>query len=219
MFYRLPLTYRKKQMKTYLILNHNNKMLYIGQTSQTVNERLHHHLTRDKSKYNKQFAAHIKRGHKFTIRQIKGSEKDLIEKYNAVKSKRFYNIANGGIGGNLGPKVNKKISLSNKGRKMSDENRLKLIKRLTGKTHHFYGKSLTDEHRNKIRNSSKNIYKGHLDGENQPTSKLTNKQVINIYLDKREKLSSIARDYLVHKSTIYKIKTGKTWTHVTNKLK
>tara|TARA_B110000977_G_scaffold33398_1_gene44513 strand:+ start:2836 stop:3327 length:492 start_codon:yes stop_codon:yes gene_type:complete len=89
-------------MKTYLIVNLNNKMRYIGQTTKCIYKRFKEHMKRDKSKYNPRFASDINKGHRFKVRQINGDEKYLIKKYNATKCEKYYNIAEGGIGGNMG---------------------------------------------------------------------------------------------------------------------
>lgn len=54
-----------------------------------------------------------------------------------------------------------------------------------------------------------------------PKTYLTTKQVIEIYLRllKGEKQSKLAREYGVHKSTIFDIKKGRSWTEVIQKVK
>lgn len=69
-------------------------------------------------------------------------EKHYIDLYKAIENKNFYNIADGGQGGNVTKgfskeereKINKKISENN-----------------SGKKHHMYGKHHTEETKEKIR--------------------------------------------------------------------
>ena len=60
--------------------------------------------------------------------ELDKSEIAYINLYNAVEDDNFYNIAEGGTGGNLGEKVNQKISAALKGRVLSTEWRNKLKK-------------------------------------------------------------------------------------------
>ena len=111
-------------IRTYMILNHNNKIRYIGQTSQKLKYRLKKHMSEKKSNY--RFTRDIKLGHKFTIREIKGDEFTLIKKHKCISSNKYYNLAKGGIG-SLPGKLNhfygrkhsiesrNKISIANKG--------------------------------------------------------------------------------------------------------
>jgi len=63
------------------------------------------------------------------------------------------NIANGGVGGNLGPVVNKKISDALKGRVFSDEAKLKMSIGSTGKIHTDKTKEKMSRQRSGIGNS------------------------------------------------------------------
>lgn len=55
-------------------------------------------------------------------------------------------------------------------------------------------------------------------GENSGRSKLTNKQVIDIYISK-EPYKNLIEKYNVSKSTISSIRCGRNWNHLTKEIK
>ena len=94
----------------------------------------------------------------------------------------------------------------NFGRKHSAESRRKI-----SKTH--IGRVLTDDHRKKISESLKGVN----EGQKNRGCKLTENQVITIYQMKiLDKISNnaIALQFNIHPMTIYKITSGKKWSHL-----
>lgn len=73
--------------------------------------------------------------------ELNKKEKYWIEKLDCINS--GYNISIGGEGGNLGVKVNKKISKAHKGKKLTDEHKRKIGR--SGEQNAFYGKKHSEE--------------------------------------------------------------------------
>lgn len=102
-------------------------------------------------------------------------EIEFIQKYNAIKSKEYYNVAFGGDGGNTFAGktkeeitvIGKKISEPNKGNKhyayghhLTEETKIKLSEALSGIKHYFYGKHHSEESKIKMSKSRKGKYGG-----------------------------------------------------------
>lgn len=117
------------------------------------------------------------------------------------------------------PHVLEAIRKSNIGRKHSEEEKLKRNNALRGRIKSLEerknislsqtGKKLSEETKNKI---SKTL-KGRYSGENNHTSKLKEKQVIQIKKDLNEgaRICDISRKYNIKISTIKNIKYGNSW--------
>lgn len=115
-------------------------------------------------------------------------EKEYIFINNAVKSKDYYNLCEGGKGtgsGELHPRFGKKLSEEHKrllaeysrGRIVSEETRAKLSEMKSGENNHFYGKKHSEESIKKMRksaigrtmkNETKEKISKALKGENSP---------------------------------------------------
>lgn len=141
-----------KQYYIYLTTNLVNNKKYIGKHYGELDDNYIGSGTILKSaiqKYGKQnFKKEILSISKTEEENAK-KEKHYIDLYKAVENKNFYNIADGGQGGNVTKgfskeereKINKKISESN-----------------SGKKHHMYGKHHTEETKEKISNSVKKYW-------------------------------------------------------------
>lgn len=124
-------------------------------------------------------------------------------------------IAGNTLGVKCSDETKKKISKANTGRKLS-------LEHVEKSTRHFRGIKLSEEHRKKIGESFKrnpeNTEKLRLRvrGENCPTGKLTEKQVILIKksLSEGVKGRELAKIFNVDENSISNIKRGKTWKHV-----
>lgn len=99
-----------------------------------------------------------------TKNELDTLERRYILEYDAINSKEFYNIASGGQGGNLGPKVNKLISEAVSGekngmygKKLSPESIAKIQRTFIEKygQHPLKGRPRTQKDRNKISKSTK----------------------------------------------------------------
>lgn len=128
--------------KIYMITNNLTGKSYIGQSCK--NEKLFenyfgggHYIRRSVKKYGKQNFSKIILKDKICCQTaLDMYEIYFIRKYNTIIP-HGYNISKGGDGGNLGPEVNKRISVALKalGRKMTEENKQRLIAINTGRKH------------------------------------------------------------------------------------
>lgn len=145
------------QDKTYNVykLTAPNNKVYIGCTSQNPKDRWNYG---SKYHHNKELSEDIRMfgwnnfDHEILYSSLPEEEaydleRELIHKYNSCDPKYGYNKTHGG-------KVNPGII-------RSDEYRKQLSERTTGVKHHFYGKHLSEEHRQKISESNK----GHIVSE------------------------------------------------------
>jgi group I intron endonuclease len=155
----------------YITTNNINNKKYIGKCKYKPGSKNYLgsglHLKRAINKYGKEnFSRDIIDTAK-NENELNKKEKYWIDFYNAIHSDNFYNIAEGGHGGNtLAGKTEEElkqfgeiISNANKGRKWSDESKLNRSKerkgKFTGKDHHMFGKKLSDEQKKKISNKVK----------------------------------------------------------------
>lgn len=134
--------------KTYKVYKHvfPNGKIYIGITSQTINERWrggkgygnNPHITRAINKYGWDNVKHYVLKGDFTLDEANSKEKELIKKYKSNDPKYGYNITSGGDGcpGVSHPHTEeskRKISEANKGKARTKEMREHLSKVKKGK--------------------------------------------------------------------------------------
>lgn len=110
-----------------------------------------------------------------TKEDLLSAEKLEIDNRQAVTSREYYNIAQGGQGGDTitgkpdyleycnslrgrkrPPETGKKISESEKGKYVSETTRRRISESRQGEKNPFYGKHLTEEHRNNISKGNSN---------------------------------------------------------------
>ena len=104
-----------------------------------------------------------------------------------------------------------KLSVANKGKKHTEETKKKMSLSRSGAKNHFYGKTFTTEHKEKLKKARKNI---DTSGNKNPSAKLTWKIVREIRAKyKTEKCTSrsLAKEYNVGKSTILRVINNKAW--------
>jgi group I intron endonuclease len=153
----------------YKIQNLVNGKVYIGQTTQDPHVRYLHHFgslrnkTHSNNHLQNSFNKYGENGFKFGILIWANSREELnhleihfMDQYDALNSEKGYNLRQGGRDGKLALETRQKMSRAMKGRIFSEEHKQKLREnhaRLSGKDHPCYGKKLSKEHREKIRNS------------------------------------------------------------------
>jgi len=166
-------------MLIYLIENTVNGKIYIGQTVQTLKDRMYSH--KSDSKRNDSYLCKAIRKHgwesfKFYIldntaktqEQLNSNEISWIACFNSTNKKIGYNIENGGKGiGKMSDETKKKLSIANKGKTHSDETKKKISiagtgrshseeakKKIsianTGENHPMFGKQVSDETKKKL---------------------------------------------------------------------
>ena len=110
-----------------------------------------------------------------TKEDLYSAERYEIERCQAVTSREYYNVARGGQGGDTitgkpdyldyckslqgrkrPPEIRRKISESEKGKVVSAETCFRVSESKRGEKHPFYGKHLTEEHRNNISKGNSN---------------------------------------------------------------
>ena len=90
-----------------------------------------------------------------TMQEAEAKEIELIAKYKTNSKKFGYNIANGGkCRGSVSEETKKKISLSSKGKIFSKEHKKKIGASQMGEKNHMFGKHLSPEAKEKIRNAN-----------------------------------------------------------------
>lgn len=158
--------------RMYYMKNEITKKRYIGQTTQTINERLNAHFREAKSKRDNTYLNNSIRKHgreNFTIHEfqkienqkqwaLNGLETHYIKKYRTDDRRYGYNIAPGGKGGKHSPETIEKIKQSNikakapiKGIPLSEEHRRKISQGLTGlKKSEETKEKIAQSHRGKI---------------------------------------------------------------------
>jgi hypothetical protein len=115
---------------------------------------------------------------------------------------------------NISNELRQKIG-QKKGFKHSKESKLKISNSEKGEKHYRYGTKVSNDIRNKISNSLIGKYCG----EKNPTSKLTDKDVIWIrqnYIkrDKEFGITPLSKKFNISNGNIDFILKGKTWKHL-----
>lgn len=157
---------KEKLYTVYMHVNKENNKKYIGITSQNVYKRWQNgygyktnpYFWRSIEKHGWDNFDHIILYEGLSERDAKNTEIRLIQQYN-TKQPNGYNLTDGGD--NVSNKLHsietrQKISNALKGRKLTEEQKNKIKKAISGKNNPFYGKKWTEEHRNKIKESKKN---------------------------------------------------------------
>lgn len=165
--------------KTYCVYIHTNLVngkKYIGQTSQSPEKRWDKgkgYITSPKfynaiQKYGWHNFKHEIIALNLTIEQANYLEEQLIQKYCTQNDDFGYNIKNGGNNGSHSEETKRKIgesnSISQKGKRWSEQQRSKLSEMFSGEGNPFYGHHHTEETKKKISESRK----GKLQGKNHP---------------------------------------------------
>jgi len=138
----------------YCALNTTNNKVYIGQTVKSLERRKQLHETDAKNGMNFHFQRALRKYNKnvweWNILVVAYCEEELnaLEKYwiwvfNSIS--KGYNIREGGSHGKLNEISKEKISKANKGKKRTDEVKIKISKVTKGKNNPFYGKKHTEE--------------------------------------------------------------------------
>ena len=158
-------------MYIYILTNTINEKQYIGQSikdPRITNGRIHHHFSlrnptcrlihRAIKKYGQDaFRIEIIHYSRASIEALNTIEQWYIVKQNAL-TPNGYNLTTGGQNGRPSEETRRKRSKTLKGRPKSAEHRSNIAeanRSRKGEKHHYYGKSLTKEHRLKMSESHK----------------------------------------------------------------
>ncbi len=226
----------------YKIINLINGKIYIGKTFDSFSNRFCAH--RHKLKYNKHenrylqnsFNKYGKDNFSFEVIEVIDNldflakrEKYWIEYYNTYNRQYGYNITiiNNDLSyihpietririskSNKGKKHTEeaklKMSLAHKGIKPSVETRKKWSEQRKGRKGYWTGKTMSEKHKNKLSEKRK--------GEDNANAKLNEKQVRAIRafkeLENRPTNKELAEFFGVYVSTIEKILSRTTWSHI-----
>jgi len=148
-------------MIIYKALNKVNGKIYIGQTIRSLDFRIEEHL-RKKSHFSNALKKYGLQSFEFSVidstllKEIANEKEKYWIKFFDCKYPKGYNLTAGGRG-NLGHKhteeTRKKISNTKLGKKLpprSNESRRKYSESKMGINNPFYGKPLSQEHKNKV---------------------------------------------------------------------
>lgn len=193
--------------------------VYIGQSINI--ERRWMNYT-DESRIEQSIKKHGRKNHEFKVLHelpidvtqdiMDAYEKLYIESYRDIGAV-LMNITDGGKSAKLAESTRLLISQKLKGRKLESitiERRMAFYKK---NRHPNFGKKISLEER-------ENLSKAHIGvqaGEKHPRRKLDNAIVSSIYLSSIP-VKDLAQQYGVTIQSIYYIKKGKTWSHITQKL-
>lgn len=218
----------KRECGVYKLINLVNGKIYVGSTKDLYERKWQHF---NDLKRNKHYNTYLQNSwnkykeenFKFEVIEYIEDINLLLEReqywinfYNVIDKKYGYNIqpiAGSNLGSKLTEKHKEKIRNSHYGIRPSEETKRKQSKAREGKVSNRKGCVLTEETKIKISNNKK----GTQNGENNPFSKLTDKNVLQIkeMLLKGEKSQTeIAELFDISISSVSLIKRGKTWTHI-----
>lgn len=212
-------------MGIYKIKNKNNGKVYIGSSTDIKGRWSNHrYMLKNKIHFNKQLQNDWNENEEFNfdfeVVELVEDEGELIdrEKYYLENIDFKYNIYTK-MSGNSGwikpEETRKKLSKAQKGKKLSEETKKKISKALKGSKHPMFGKTreFTEEHKRKLSEALKG--KEGLTGEDNPNSKLTREEVLDIKdLIPVMNMNQIAEVFRVSRRAIYDIKHQKTWKEV-----
>lgn len=153
----LQLEDRNMSYVVYAHINKTNGKVYVGQTSQDINQRWRNGkgyinntlFYRAIEKYGWDGFEHKIIYTELTKREADEKEIEMIAFYNSNNPERGYNLTIGGggtSGYHLTEEQKRKISEVQKGRKLTEEWKLHISDAVRGKKHPFYGKKLSEEH-------------------------------------------------------------------------
>ena len=145
--------------KKYIGLDSKNNPKYLGSGK---------HLKRSIKKYGKENFIKTIIENCSSLDELSNRECYWIDHYDAINSKEFYNLAEGGKGGWLGDEANKKRIATLTGYKHSEETKRKIGEKAKGR-------EVSDETRKKMSESQSGTIrhkdKSKLEGSNNPNSK------------------------------------------------
>jgi group I intron endonuclease len=133
-------------------------------------------------------------------------EIETITELNSIAPNGYNLLSGGGCGRVMSAESRAKISKSKKGVKMSESARINMRVSNKGKR---LGAKHTEETKKKMSISKKQAV-----GEKNPASKLSEIDVINIRNNLSLGTTLTSRKYGVSKTTIKRIRNGKSWTHI-----
>lgn len=161
----------------YLFINNINGKIYVGQTTNTFDDRYgknilkrvsNEHLKRSIEKYGINNFTIIK---EFDIAYSKKELDELedlyIKMYNTTDNNYGYNKKYGGANGKQSEETRRKNSEGHKGLKASEETKQKLSKSQTGSGNGFYNKKHTEETKRKISEANSGINNGMSKGHSE----------------------------------------------------
>jgi group I intron endonuclease len=222
----------------YIIRNILNNKVYVGSTGDFVSRRYTHFSDLDRNKHKSshlQYAYNLYGKENFIfeillyldndVNILLFFEEQIIKAYDATNREHGYNtksIPNSAKGQIMSQETKDKISSSllgrtpwNKGLKTSEETKKKQRNALLGKSAYWnIGRQKTSEEIEKSR--KKNIENGHSKGSNNPMSKLTEMDVLEIKksIKRGTKDKELSILFGVCVPIINEIRNGKRWTHV-----
>lgn len=221
-------------MIIYKVTNINNGKIYIGQTIISMRERKSCHIRRS---LNKNITSHFHRSirkhgidsfkweiidNALSREELNKKEKYWIKHFDSLNNKKGYNMTSGGDSPAMREETRNRLSLIQKGKKITPEQSKARSERMKGKGNHFYGRSHSKETISKISKSRIGKGKGQTDlqkkncrhnGEKNGNSSITKEIAIKIKEMIRDgyRNCEIQKTLNVTKNTLQCIKSGKTW--------
>jgi len=183
-------------------INSNLGMTHSEKSKQKMSGTNNHNYGKPMSEEQKRKISNAQCGEKNHMYGKKLSEEHKEKISNALKGEKAY-----WYGKKLSPETREKLSRSHMGKIASEETRRKISKAKIGKTHSEETKKRLSENRL---------------GENNPHSKLTKKEVLEIYKcleNENFSQNKIAKNYNVSPMTISSIKSGKRWGYLYDNLR
>jgi len=213
------------KMGIYKILNNVNGKFYIGSSNNLrKREREHFGSLRSNSHYNKHLQRSFNKygeiSFKFIILEQLINIEDLLireqyflDLFRCYDSEIGYNIspsANGTTGLKLSNETKKKISIAHMGKspgKWSEERKEQLSESRKGEGNPMFGKKMSEKRK---------LLQWMSRGENNPTSKITDKIAMTIKIMLRDgmKTKKISKILDISDSIVWNIKYNKTWKHI-----
>jgi group I intron endonuclease len=192
----------------YKVTNLINGKVYIGQTTKGLEHRKKQHIRLAKNGSEIKFHLALnKYGTEsfsweilcvcYDLKQLNIMEEFYIWKTNSVNKLLGYNIKLGGNNSNLSEDTKKKIGEKARGRKHSEESKIKMSLSRSGENHFRFGKNLTEEHKEKLRQSK--IGTKHSE-ESKAKMSLAKMGAKNVNYGKKIQMSQETKDKISKKS-------------------